>query len=128
MAEVEAETEVWRVALEGAVVVERADVAVPEVVAETADVAVLEVVAETADVAVPEVVAETAEVAVTAETDEVEAAVAGVLLEVVKADVPDVAVDNGLACGAASAAAAKSRTRAVGFILLECCMIEKRRT
>lgn len=45
---------------------------------------------------------ERAGVAVIAETDEVEAAVAGVLLD-------DVAVRDAVACGAASAVAAKSR-------------------
>ena len=74
------------------------------------------------------VVVERPEVAVAAENDVVEAAVAGVVLEGVAADVIDVAVDNALACGAASAVAAKSRIRAVGFILLNCCMIGKCRS
>ena len=76
---------------------------------------------------------ERAEVAKAAETDELEAVVIGVVLEEAATGVLDVTADGVLeaavdtiACGAASAVAAKSRTRDVGFILMGC-WIEGRR-
>ena len=68
---------------------------------------------------------ERAEVAKAAETDELEAVVVGVVLDVAADGVLEAAVDT-IACGAASAVAAKSRTRDVGFILMGC-WIEGRR-
>ncbi len=69
---------------------------------------------------------ERAEVAVAGEADDVEVAVVGVVLEETAAGVLDVAEEGALeaaldtiACGAASAVAAKSRTREVDFILKE---------
>ena len=70
---------------------------------------------------------ERAEVAEVAGACELEATVVRVVLEDADTGVPDVATDDTIACGAASAVAAKSRTRDVGFILMECCSIEKRR-
>lgn len=69
---------------------------------------------------------ERAEVAVAGEADDVEVAVVGVVLEETAAGVLDVAEEGALeaaldtiACGAASAVAAKSRTREVDLILME---------
>ena len=70
---------------------------------------------------------ERAEVAEVAGACELEATVVRVVLEDAATIVSDVATDDTIACGAASAVAAKSRTRDVGFILMECCRIEKRR-
>ena len=58
---------------------------------------------------------------------ELDTAVVGVVLEGVTVRVFDDAADDTTACGVASAVPAKSRTRVVGFIFRECCMIEKYR-
>ncbi|KAF6236753.1 hypothetical protein HO173_005044 [Letharia columbiana] len=152
----EIDAAVVAVVLEGVVEVERAEVAevagaceleatVVGVVLEDAATGVFDVAtdlvvavaaapeADEIDTAVVAVVlegvveVERAEVAEVAGACELEATVVGVVLEDAATDVFDVATDDTIACGAASAVAAKSRTRDVGFILMECCRIEKRR-
>ena len=68
-----------------------------------------------------------AEVTAAAEADETEAAVVGVVLDEAVAAAAgvllDVAAVETIACGAASAEAAKSRMREVGFILMGCWIV-----